>query len=349
MTRPLALLLAVALVALPCTMAAQRPDPLARSLAAYRDLDYDGAATALRAILAPTGAAGLSDADRMRALMYLGATEAFRSRRDAAIEAFRALLALDVRYRPDDLVFPPEVSTLFQETRIGFRAATVVVPAETQIASTADRFPIRIYAASLHDIRVSVIDATGGPVRVLHDGAVGDSLELLWNGRDGLGRLREAGTYRLRVTSRSPSGRDEREVIVPLTITQVNQDTLAMPAPLLASTFRTETAPATAGTRFLVAGITGALAAAALPSIAGAGSEGGALRFGVSAALGVAGVLGFNRARQPRPIPENIEWNRRQRAAWQEETERVQRENVARRAATRLRIAAGAATTTVIR
>ena len=95
-------------------------------------------------------------------------------------------------------------------------------------------------------------------------------------------------------------------------------------------------------------GLAGALAAAALPSVAGPGSDGGSLRFGVSAALGVAGILGFMRAKQPRPIPENIEWNRRQRATWQQEADRVQRENVLRRAATRMRIVAGRATTTVL-
>lgn len=341
-------LVLVALLAFPSAAVAQRTDPLARAIEAYRDLDYDGAATALRAVLSATGASGLADADRMRALMYLGATEAFRSRREAAIEAFRSLLAIDARYRPDELVFPPEVSTLFQETRIGSRAASVVVPAETEIRSAADRFPVRVYAASLHDIRVRIVDASGGPVRVLHDGAVGDSLELLWNGRDGLGRLRDAGPYRLLVTSRAPNGRDERELAVPLTLTRVDEDTLAMPPPLPASAFRAETAPATGGMRYLVTGLAGAVAAAALPSLAGSGSSGGSLRFGVSAALGVAGVLGFTRARQPRPIPENIEWNRRQRATWQEEAERVQRENARHRAATRLRIVAGRASTTVL-
>lgn len=348
MIRWLGALLLVLLLGLPSAGAAQRPDELARPIASYRDLDYDGAATAFRAALAATGPSSLTDADRQRALMYLGATETFRGRRDAALEAFRTLLLTDVRYRPDELVFPPEVSTLFQESRIGLRAASVVVPAETEIRSTTDRLPVRIYAASLHDIRASIIDASGGPVRVLHEGAMGDSLELSWNGRDGLGRLREAGQYRLRVTSRSPAGRDEREVIVPLTITRADTDSLAMPAPLPASALRTESAAATGGTRFLTTGLVGAVVAAALPAVAGSGSEGGGLRFGVAAALGAAGVFGFMRAKQPRALPENIEWNRRQRAIWQQEADRVQRENEARRAATRLRIVAGRATVTVL-
>ncbi len=336
------------LLAVPAAASAQRPDPLARPMSAYRDLDYDAAATALRAAIAADGTARLSDPDRLRAYMYLGATEIFRGRREAAVEAFRTLLALDTRYRPDELVFPPEVSTLFQEARIGVRAVSVVVPPQATIQSAADRFPVRIYSASLHDIRVSIIDASGGPVRVLHEGAVGDSLELLWNGRDGLGRLREPGQYRLRVTSRSPAGRDEREVMVPLTITRVDEDTLPMPAPLPATAFRPESAAPTGGMRFLMTGIGAALAAAALPSIAGSGSDGGTLRFGVAAALGAAGVIGLTRAKRPRVLTENIDWNRRQRDAWDREVERIRLENEARRAATRLRIESGASTTAVL-
>jgi hypothetical protein len=340
------IVVAMSMIAIPAV--AQRPDALARPMNAYRDLDYDAAATAFRAAIAADGTARLSDADRMRAWMYLGATEVFRGRREAAVDAFRSLLLADARYRPDELVFPPEVSTLFQEARLGVRAVTVVVPATTRIATAGDRFSVRIYATSLHDIRASIIDATGGPVRVLHEGAIGDSLGLLWNGRDGLGRLRDPGQYRLRVTSRSPAGRDEREVMIPLAITRIDEDTLALPAPLPESAFRLETAPATGGTKFLATGLGAALAVAALPSIAGSGSEGGTLRFGVAAALGAAGVIGRTRASRPRPLTENIEWNRRQRETWTRELERVRAENETRRAATKLNIEAGPATATVL-
>lgn len=340
--RPLlGLLAAFALTIIPATAVAQRPDPLARPMAAYRDLDYDAAASGFRAALAATAAAPLSDPDRLRALMHLGAIEVFRGRREAAIEAFRSLLVIDARYRPDELVFPPEVSTLFQETRIGLRATSVIVPAETRIQSPADRLPVRVYAASLHEVRVAVIDQAGGAVRVLHEGAIGDSLELLWNGRDGLGRLREPGQYRLRITSRSPAGRDERELIVPLTITRVEQDTLPLPAPLPESAFRPETAAPTGGSRHLATGLGVAGIVALLPSIAGSGNDGATIRFGVVAALGAAGTIGLTRARRPRPLSENIEWNRRQRETWLQEVTRVRAENDARRAAASLRIEAG--------
>jgi len=335
---------AVLLAAMPAILAAQGNDVLARSLTAYRNLDYDASASGLRALLAVEGAGALAPADRQRARMYLGASEVFRSRRDAALEAFRAIVQDDARYRPDQLIFPPEVTSVFQQAKATVRSIALVVPPDTRILTSDDRFSVKLYAASTHPVRAVITDAFGGAVRVLHDGASGDSLVLLWNGRDGLGRLREAGRYELRVISRTPDGRDEREMSVPLTIDRIERDTLPWPAQLPASAFRQETAPASGGTRFLVTGLLGAGLVAAMPSVVGAEQGGSSIRFGLAAAFGVAGTVGKLRASSPRPITENVEYNRRQRDAWLREVARVRSENETRRAVNGLRVRAGAAT-----
>jgi len=331
------------------TPPSQGVDALARGLSAYRNLDYDEAATRLRAALAQTGANRLSDADRANALMHLAATELFRNRREAATESIRILLSADPRYRPDELIFPPEVSALFQEARLAVRAVTVVVPPQMEIQALADRYPVRVYAATLHDIRAQITNAFGSPERTLHEGAVGDSLLLLWNGRDGIGRLREPGRYLLRVTSRGPTGRDEREVEIPLDIERLVLDTLPTPRALEPSAFRPESEVRSRGIRPLVAGLMAAAAVAVLPSVAGSKQDGMSLRFGVAGALGVSAVIGLTSASRPRALRDNIEFNRRLRDDWQKEFERVRSENDARRAATRIRIVAGRATTVEIR
>lgn len=320
---------------------APRPDPLARPMAAYNDLDFDASAAGFRSVLALEGTARLAPADRRRALMYLGASEVFRSRRDAAVEAFRQIIIEDPRYRPDQLVFPPEVSTAFTAARAGIRATAVSLPQEMRIESAEDRLPVQVYLVSPHNIRVAITDGFGGAVRVLHDGDARDSLDLMWNGRDGLGRLREPGQYLLRVTSRNPEGRDEREVEVPLVIERVGRDTLPIPEPLPASSFRPEAAAASSGTRFVVTGLTAAGLVAALPAVVGADTDGLSLRFGVAAGLGIAGILGMQRASAPRPIPENVEWNRRQRDAWALDVARIRAENETRRTIIGLRIQSG--------
>lgn len=342
-------LLLLASAGTPSKLHGQATDPLERAFTSYRNLEYDDAATRLRAALAATGAARLSDADRTRALMYLAASELFRGRRDVATESIRTLLLADPRYRPDDLIFPPEVTALFQEARLGVRAVSVVVPPVSEIQSTAERFPVRVYASSLHDIRAQITDAFGSPERTLHEGAVGDSLQLLWNGRDGIGRLREPGRYLLRVTSRSPAGRDEREVEIPLDIERIVLDTLPTPAPLDPAIFRPESEVRSRGVRPLLAGLFTAAAVVALPSIAGSGEGGMPLRFGVAGALGVSAVIGMTTASRPRVLRDNVAWNRRQREEWDREFERVRAENDARRAATRIRIRAGRATTVEIK
>ena len=182
----------------------------------------------------------------------------------------------------------------------------------------------------------------------MYDGAVGDSLELLWNGRDGLGRLREEGSYRLRVTSRSFEGRDEREVEIPLRLVRVASDTLPWPEELPDNAFRPETLVTAEGRHYLTTGLIAAALVAVLPSVVGSDNEGSTLRFGVAALLGAGGLFGLKRASRPIVIVENVTWNRERRAAQVREIERIRAENDARRATNGLRITSGAATVVVL-
>src|SRR6266446_1903891 len=90
---------------------------MTRAVRAYQDLDFDGAARLLRRVLAPPLAAQLKDAQRARALSYLGAAEHYRGRPDSAIAVFRRLVALAPDHRPDTLIFPPEITRLYDGVR----------------------------------------------------------------------------------------------------------------------------------------------------------------------------------------------------------------------------------------
>ena len=340
----LAMALGLVLIVAP-RLGAQQADPLASALAASRDLDFDVAATRLRAALAATGANRLSDADRARALMHLGATEHFRGRREPATEAFRTLLALNPRYRPDEIVFPPEVSALFHEVRIGVRAVNVAVPPDAELRDPGDRLAIRVYSASLHQIRATVRTTAGLVVSTLHEGAIGDSLDLLWDARQGDGRRRAAGTYLLRVMSRAPDGRAEREVEIPLTLTWDAVDTLPLPP---APSMRPEATTPTGRFRPLAVGLGAAAIAAVLPNLVGAGNDASGMRFGVAGSIGIAGIIGVASASRPRPLAENIAWNRAERERWEREAARIGAENDSRAASVTLRVRAGRATTTEI-
>src|SRR5258705_13405971 len=96
---------------------------MARAERAYRDLEFDVAASTLGRVLAPPLTAALDDSARARALAYLGAAEHYRGQPDSAIAVFRRLVELAPDAQPDTLVFPPEVPEVYQSVR---RSMTVV-------------------------------------------------------------------------------------------------------------------------------------------------------------------------------------------------------------------------------
>src|SRR5258705_13930288 len=80
---------------------------MARAERAYRDLEFDVAASTLRRVLTPPLAAELDDSARARALAYLGAAEHYRGQADSAIAVFRRLGEFAPDAQPDTLGFPP--------------------------------------------------------------------------------------------------------------------------------------------------------------------------------------------------------------------------------------------------
>jgi hypothetical protein len=321
---------------------AQTPaDRLARGIRAYQDLDYDSAAAAIRGALAESGPAALSDSGRVSGLVYLGATELFRDRRDSASAAFRRLLLIDPRFRPDQLVFPPEVSSLFQDVRLATRAVAVSVQPLTQISAAGDRLVVWLYATSYHPIDVTVQRSNGAMVRTLYQGGAGDSLPVLWDGHTTAGLPADSGHYVLRVDSRGSDGRVVRSVSLPLEIVTLGGDTLAWPPPPADSLFRPEYVPGVNGARALITGLAAAVAVIALPSLVAGGSGGSGDRFAVVGALGAAGVVGFQTQRRPQPIPGNIAANQVRRLNWRQQVDSVRTENAARRQTRRLIIRAG--------
>lgn len=341
-------LLAVLSAPMPALHAQEPSDPLAAALSSFNDLDYDAAATRLRAAIALTGAQRLGDADRTRALMYLGATENFRGVRPGAIDAFRALLVIDPRYRPSEVIFPPEVIALYQETRIGVRATSAEIAPVADLAIPTDRLPIKIFASSLHDIRVRVTTSLGAPERILYEGVIGDSVLVSWDGREASGAAGRPGRYLLRIASRGPGGNTEREVQIPLEVEHIPIDTLPWPEQLNSRQLRPETIVRANGTRQVITGLAGAAAVVLLPSLIGA-TDVSSLRYGVAAGISVAGLVGLATATRPQPVPENIAYNNTLRAEWSREFERIKAENRTRLSTVRLRVRTERAVTVEIR
>ena len=321
---------------------AQTPaDQVARGIRAYRDLDYDSAAAILRAALAQPGPA-LADSDRVRGLVYLGASELYRDRRDSAAALFGRLLRIDPRYHIDQLVFPPEITGLFQQVRLITRAVAVVVPPVTELRTAGDALSIWLYATTFHPVEVTVLRPNGVPLRTLFQSGLADSLQLRWDGRAPDGNPTDSGRYQLQVQSRGSDGRVVRSVLLPLDVARIRRDTLPLPLPLPDSLFKPERAPGSSGLRALAAGLVTALAVTVLPSLVASTASASALRFVVAGGLGLTGILESQAERRPHPITENTEANRALRLTWQRQADSLHAENVARQQEVRLRILAGA-------
>lgn len=310
-----------------------------RAERAYQELEYDSAAVLLRRGLASPDVASLPRRARLQALTYLGATELFREQRDSAVAAFRQILHIEPRHRPDQLVFPPEVSTLFEETRLTTKAVIVIAAPRTDISSRADRFTARLLATSYHDV-VLTITRDGAPVRTLHSGAISDSLDVQWDGQSDAGALVGPGVYQLNIVSRVTGIGAVRTLRLPLTVRHTANDTLAWPVPPADSLFQPERTAGALSGRSLATGLAGAVATIALPSLVG-GNGGSGARYAVAGALTVSGIAGLLKSRSGSPIPRNIAANRQLRTSWERQREDVRGRNVERLARPRLIVEAG--------
>ena len=315
-------------------------DLLGGGVRAYQALEYDAAAALLERSLGRDSAAGLADSLRARALTYLAATELFRGQRDSAIAAFRQLVLLNPRYRPDELIFPPQVTNLFQEVRRATRAIAVAVPPVTELRARLERFTAGVLASSLADVTVTLAREDGTPVRTLYEGPVADTLTVKWDGLTAAGAPADNGRYVLRVTARTSTADGPRARQVVLEVKQERPDTVAWPPPLTTPPLlpeRTSTGPAF---RSLAAGLVAGAAVVALPSLMAQGKDATGARFAVGAAVGVSGFVGFF-ARKPRPVEANVRANASQRDAWKRKLDAVKAENASRLGTMRLVVRAG--------
>lgn len=330
----------VAAFALPRAARAQSGDELlAQGLRAYQNLEYDQAASLLRRSLAG-GERSLGDSGRARALMYLGATELFRGRRDSALVVFRRLVIHDPRYRPDQLVFPPEVSSTYDLARR-------VVPAIAVVAEDGDimlgdaLYPIRLYASSFHEIQALITTDEGRLVRQLYLGPIADSLVVRWDGLDSAGTGPARGRHQLVVVSRSAQGQPLRRVQLALQTTARLPDTLAHPRPPEETALQPERRSSGPAWRSLIGGLAAGGAAVILPSLVTGESSGSDARFVVAGTLSLTGLVGFLAQRPGRVLARNVSANRAARDAWQRQVASAIEENARRRADVRLRINPG--------
>jgi len=334
--------LGCALGATPSTAAAQAADSLLVSgIRAYRNLEFDQAALQLRRGVGQLTAAGAPVAHRAQGLVYLGAAELFRGRRDSALAVFRRLVLLDPRFRPDRLVFPPEVTSVFEGVRLRTKTVAIVIPRDTAIPLQDGALRAWLVASSFQTVNVTLLYENGTSFRPLYFGPIGDSLPVQWDGRDAAGQPVPVDRLLLRVASRAPTGELASLLQLPLDLKISRPDTLPWPDAPAGSELRPERAAGGPATRALLGGLLLSAAVVSLPAAVGSHDTPSGPRVAVASAVGVATALGYLLHRPSRPLPANIRANESVRQAWRARLAAVQAENARRLADVRLRVHAG--------
>jgi len=331
-------------VATPRRAPAQEQNRLvASAIEAYQNLDYESAAALLRRALAVEAPSPdtVPAALRTKALTYLAASDFYRGHRDSAEAEFRRLIRQDPRFRPDPLLFPPEVTTVFEGQRRVTKVVAVEPPQDTTLRVGREQYPIRLIASSFHEVVVALERTDGRFLRGLYAGPIGDSLLVNWDGLDSAGAPPGDGPLTLTVTSRpTPGGEVVRVVRVPIDVRATHADTLPWPG-LPDTALLPEHATTGPALRSLSGGVLGALAVVVLPSVLASGTHGSDGRFVVAGALTVSGIAGYLSRRPGTPLPDNVAHNVARRALWQRQIETTKQDNVRRRTAVLERIRAG--------
>lgn len=306
-----------------------------RGVAAYHALEFDSSVQLLREGLDAAAADTVPDSTRARAHVFLGAIAVLRQRRHTAEAEFRNALEIDPRTRADPLTFPPEITNVFASVRRNTPVLRADAPADTTIVPGSESYAVRVFASTMQRITVDVEHQDGRSVRRLYEGAIGDSIDVRWNGFDE-NHAPLAGDLVLHVAAESPGG-GTRDVRVPLDVQLIREDTLVAPPPPREAVRYVPPSPGPSAWQRLAAGVlTGVGVALVLPAVTD--SDGSTARYAIGGTFAVAGVIGFFADLSGREGTAIATTDPVARSVWNREVEEVRRENERRRRNVKLHI-----------
>lgn len=336
--RTLALLLIVALA--PARLHAQADEQLRQAIHRYENLEIEQARLLFQQVISPSSPFPVSEAQRVTALTYLGATLATLGQRDSALTYFIAAIQRDAMVDLDPRRFSEQERQVFTDARRRvFRVGLQPVLRDT-IDPRASRVNLTVATTHPGVVRVELVNTANENRYLLFEGDLDGPRDIPFNGLvPQSGKFVPAGAYDLVVTGESrvlEERRDSTSTLVEIQhLVAPLEDTLATFQP---SDLLPERRPAATAARDLLLGI-GVAAGALLSgqvigkSALGAGST---LAAPVAAVGAGAGLWAFLYRRTHLEIPENMAANQRQQAARAQRNAEIMQRNAERVAATRI-------------
>jgi len=337
--RKLLAALAVAILS-PALLHAQADEQLRQAIRRYENLEIERARALFEEVISPTTPFPVTEAQRVVAYKYLGATLATLGRRDTAITFFVAAIGRDPLVDLDPRSFGEQERQVFQEARGRvFRLGLRPIPRDTLDPRTER---INFTIASTHNglVRLELVSTLDDSRYTLFEGDVDGPRDIPFNGLSPRGGgLIPPGAYDLVVTGESHTRANQSDSTSSLLEIGWDratlEDTIAAFGP---NDILPTRQPPSAATKDLLKGLAIAAGAVVSANIIGQSSMEGstALASGV-AVVGIgAGLYAFLHRRGHPEIPENIAENaaRQQRRATA--NTRIMDRNQARIDATRI-------------
>src|SRR3989442_493111 len=283
----------------------------------YEQLEIERAVALLRQIVSPSWAHEITQEQRVAAYTYLGASLALMGVRDSALLYFRGAIERDPFTDLDAQRFTPAQLTLFQQARRLTFAVAARPVAAARVDLRTQRATFTVVTAHPASLLVELRPAEGRTAIVLFHDVTDGMREVPWDGLLPDGRLAPPGRYELAVVGRSQLLARSDSVRVYFTVaheTPPLEDTLPELAPAQLLPERLQVA---AGRSDLLKGLSVAVGALIVSSVAANGDLGRGGRVLAIALGGTAAISGgtaFLYPRHERELRAKIEQDNRRRA-----------------------------------
>ncbi len=328
------------MVVVPATLHAQADEQLRQAIRRYENLEIEQARLLFQQVISPSSPFPVSEAQRVTALTYLGATLATLGQRDSALTYFVAAIQRDAMVDLDPRRFSEQERQVFSDAkRRVFRIGMRPVPRDT-LDPRADRVNLTVATTHPGVVRVELVNTADETRHVLFEGDVDGPRDVPFSGLvPRSGEFVPAGAYDLVAVGESrvlDGRRDSTGALVEIQhLVEPLEDTIAS---FRADELLPERRPPATATRDLLYGIGVAAGALLSGPLVGKSALGGGAGLAVPVAtVGAgAGLWAFLFRRSHLEIPENIAANERRQAERAQRNAEIMQRNAARVAATRI-------------